>query len=133
MPNVSGRTISARADFVRERFGVDAWQTIVDRLTEPLRATLAQPVDPTGWYPIEVYAQIQRAVASAFGGGDGSGLLEQLGAFAAEKNAGALYGSFGRDPFEFFKDLEKLHLQTFDFGKMTVVRRPGGCIVEIDF
>jgi len=133
MPNVSGRAISARADFVRERFGADSWRDFELRLPPHLRAVLDRPVDPAGWYPMDVYAQLQRAVGEAFGNGDQAALLDELGAFAAERNCATMYGPPGRDPFEFFKHVARLHRQTFDFGQTTVVRRPGGCMIEIDY
>ena len=133
MPNVSGRTISARADFVRERFGADGWRNFEARLAPHLLAVLDRPVDAGGWYPMVLYAQLQRAVGDAFGNGDEAALLDELGAFAAERNAAAMYGPAVRDPFEFFKHIARLHRQTFDFGQTTVVRRPGGCIIEIDY
>ena len=133
MPNVSGRAIWARADFVRERFGAEGWHKVEARLPAHLRSVLARPVDAGGWYPMDFYAQLQRAVVEAFGDGNVWGLLEELGAFAAERHAQAMEGPPGRDPFDFFKHLARLHRQTFDFGLTTVVRRPGGCMIEIDY
>src|SRR5207302_7702650 len=130
MPNVSGRAICARADFVRERFGEAGWHKVEARLPAPLLAALTQPLEPAGWYPMDLYAALSRAVVDTFGGSDGAALLEEVGAFAADRNAVALYGPMGKDPFEFFKHVAKLHSQTFDFGETSVVRRPGGCLME---
>ena len=132
MPNVRGRAIAVRGDFVRERFGSEAWTAIQRRLPAALRALVAQPLDPAGWYPMELYDAVQRAIGEAHGTAGGA-LYEEMGAFSAERNAAPLYGAPGRDPFDFFKHAAELHAQLFDFGEMTVVQRPGGCMIELDY
>jgi len=131
MPNVRGRALVVRAEFVAQRYGDGAWQRVLDSLSPAAREALSD-IEPTSWYPMEIYRDLQTNVPRILGG-DANQLLEEMGAFSAERNAEHLFGKFAGDAFEFFKHIAKLHREMFDFGDMTVVRRPGGCLIEADY
>jgi predicted hydrocarbon binding protein len=131
MPNVRGRALLVRAEFVEQRCGPGAWQRVLDGFPAAARHALAN-IESDNWYPMEIYSDLQDAVARAVGGVRDE-VLEEMGAFSAERNAAALFGKIPGDAFEFFKHIAKLHSQMFDFGEMRVVRRPGGCLIEGDY
>jgi predicted hydrocarbon binding protein len=131
MPNVRGRALIARAQFAEERCGPGSWQRFVEELPADTRQALGK-IDPRGWYPMEIYGLLQDGVAQLCGGPKDD-VLEQMGAYSADKNAEAVFGKLSGDAFEFFKHIAKLHGDLFDFGEMTVVRRPGGCLIEVDY
>ena len=131
MPNVRGRALIVRGEFVRERFGDGVWQRVLDSLSPGARETLAR-IDAQQWYPMEIYSDLQDTLPRICGGQKAE-LLAEVGAFSADKNAEQLFGKLAGDAFEFFKHIAKLHSQMFDFGEMHVVRRPGGCLIEADY
>jgi predicted hydrocarbon binding protein len=131
MANVRGRALLARTRFVEHRCGPGGWQRVLEELPAPARQILAK-VEPMGWYPMEIYSSLQDRVAHLCGGPKDA-VLEDLGAYSADLNAEALFGKLAGDAFEFFKHISKLHRDLFDFGEMTVVRRPGGCLIEVDY
>jgi len=131
MPNVRGRALIARAQFAEERCGPGSWQRIVEGLPATAQKAIGK-IDPRGWYPMEIYGFLQDAVARLVGGAKDDA-LEQLGAYSADQNAEAIFGKLSGDAFEFFKHIAKLHRDLFDFGEMTVLRRPGGCLIQVDY
>jgi predicted hydrocarbon binding protein len=132
MPNVRGRALIAREHFAEERCGPGSWQRVIDGLPAATRQAIGGEIDPRGWYPMEIYGLLQDGVAHLCGGVK-DGVLEEMGAYSAEKNAEAIFGKLSGDAFEFFKHIAKLHRDLFDFGEMTVLRRPGGCLIQVDY
>jgi hypothetical protein len=130
-PHVRGRALIARRDFVLERRGPDVWARVLSGLGDETRRQL-DAATPDGWYDLEIYDRLQQKIAAQLGG-VADELYAEMGAFSAACNALPMFGERTGDPFQFFRHIAVLHRQLFDFGETTVVRRPGGCLIEVDF
>jgi hypothetical protein len=71
-------------EFVVSRSGVNAWESVVAQLSAPDRAVL-EAIVPVGWYDLNVYARLIRAVDERLGVGD-LRLVLALGKFEAERD-----------------------------------------------
>jgi predicted hydrocarbon binding protein len=71
-------------NFVKEKWGDEGWEAVLQRLRPDDRDVLASVV-PIGWYSLALYAQLIRAVDEVHGYGDLS-VLVQLGRYEAEKD-----------------------------------------------
>src|SRR5207245_1426292 len=80
--------------FVVQRFGETGWSAVLQRLEPEDRRELIG-VLPIGWYSLEVYARLIRAIDELHGCGD-CALIVQLGRFEAERDLALIERSYQR-------------------------------------
>jgi len=80
--------------FVAERFGDGAWNAMLARLSREDRGEL-MAILPVGWYSLELYARLIRALDEVHGYGD-LALVVQLGRFEAERDLTTIHRVFLR-------------------------------------
>lgn len=81
-------------EFVLGRWGETGWTAVLGRLREHDRQELGSAL-AVGWYPLELYARLIRAVDDAHGKGN-LGLMVELGRFEAERDLTTIHRLFLR-------------------------------------
>jgi hypothetical protein len=82
--SVRGSVIASRIAFVRANGGESGLAKVLARMTEVERRTLANPIVAMNWYPFEMNAHLDRAIADELGNGDR--IFRELGAASARDN-----------------------------------------------
>jgi hypothetical protein len=82
--SVRGSVIASRLAFVRAHGGESALAKVLGRLTEPDRRVLSTQIVAMNWYPFDMNARLDRAIADELGKGDR--IFRELGAASARDN-----------------------------------------------
>lgn len=109
--------------FVVDRYGEDGWGATLSRLSPEDRLALHTQL-AVGWYPLELYARLIRAVDATHGGGDLS-LLVPLGRFEADRDLGTIQRMFLRlaNPAYVVEKVGEYWRRFHDSGRWEVVRQ----------
>jgi hypothetical protein len=89
-----GLTFGHVERFCIQRFGESAWLDLVSELSTGDQQVLSEIV-AVGWYDLELYARLMRAVDQRYGNGD-LALLDDLGRFEAEADYRGIFRLFFR-------------------------------------
>jgi hypothetical protein len=84
---VSGKTargaaLLGRADFVKERYGVRAWERVQRRLDPAMQQAFSKGINPQGEYPSEMLGALTAAIKNELAGGSDE-ILREMTAFRA--------------------------------------------------
>jgi DNA-binding CsgD family transcriptional regulator len=90
---IPGAKIFLRRDFVRERFGVSAWEAILARVSPEDRQQIAA-AEPGAWYDVHLVERLHQALADHLKADDA--LLMELGRFDADRELSTVYRWFVR-------------------------------------
>ena len=90
---IPGAKIFIRRDFVRERFGVPAWEAVLARISEEDRRQIAA-TEPGAWYDVHLVERLHQAIADQLKADDA--LLTELGRFDADRELSTVYRWFVR-------------------------------------
>ena len=114
---VKGAVILARHAFVREEFGEEAWQRVLDSLEEADRELLGGPVLTSIWYPFDVNAHLDEAIVKVLGGGRKE-IFERIGARSARENLSGPHKAFltPGDPARFMGSSGRIYDFYYDTG-----------------
>ncbi len=106
--------------FVRARFGAEGWQAVLDKL-ERADAELMDSVTSTGWYPLDAWVRIARAIDRVHGEGD-LRLLTEMGHYEAERDVGPVLRALLRlaNPAFTVKSVGDLWARYHDSGRWIV-------------
>lgn len=120
MSSVKGSNILNRLAFLRDRFGSDATDRLLDSMATGDAAALRPRVLATSWYPFDLYNRIDEAIVALFGDGDLS-ICEEMGADSARRALSGTYRAFLKDgPGPLLQRLASLHSRFYDEGKQEV-------------
>jgi hypothetical protein len=119
---VKGQGIVSVRAFVEERFGVQGWEELTERLSPADREELAS-VLPIGWYPLALHTRLIHALDAVHGYSDLS-LIVQLGRFKAERDLSTIHRFFMRfaTPALMFDKTADYWRRFHDTGEWKVVR-----------
>ena len=113
---VKGGALVSRLEFVRERGGEGAVQRVLERLSDEDRKALGQLL--TGaWYPFELNARLDDAIAAEMSIGDKVFLL--MGEKSATHNLGSAHKVFvtERDPHGMLRRTAQIYQAYYDTGR----------------
>ena len=119
--------------FTMGRFGGDAgWSAVMEKLDDADREELAAVI-PVGWYSLEMYARLIRAVDAGHGKGDLS-MMKDLGRFEAENDIKTVYRLFFRfaNPAFIVEKTSDYWKRFHDTGTWLVTREDHGVAAVLD-
>jgi uncharacterized protein (TIGR02265 family) len=113
-----GLVIQNRKKFVEDSFGKDAWQKVLDNLSEADREAIGELILAAKWYPFELGERIDRTIVNVLGGGK-ERIFEDIGAKSARQSLTKLHSSFltPGDPQAFMKKLDIMYKFYYDTGR----------------
>ena len=119
--------------FTQGRFGGDdGWKAVVEKLDDHDREELASVI-PVGWYSLEMYVRLIRAVDKVHGKGDLS-LMKELGRFEAENDIKMIHRFFLRftNPAFIIEKTSDYWKRFHDTGTWVVTRDDHGVSAVLD-
>lgn len=118
--------------FTVERFGAPGWASVLGELRQEERDELLSVI-PVGWYPLELYARLIRALDRVHGRGD-LALLTELGRFEAERNLTTIHRVFLRftNPAFIVEKTSEYWKRFHDTGTWNVARDDHGVSAVLD-
>jgi|GEM_PF-2386258 len=115
-----GLTFMGLVSFVRDRFGQDALQHILEGLVDDPRLFIGS-LDPFRWYPSELFNEIFEAVIKELGNGDPN-LAREIGAEINRLHQRLSPGDFIRTPdADLVATLNRFWLLYHDQGRVSVI------------
>jgi hypothetical protein len=123
LARTTGVNFSNALAFVRERFPEGAVAQVVARLGPADRELVENGVQPRGWYDLEAYVRLIRAIDVTLGSGDLT-LMPVLGRFEAERDRNFVKDLFLRmaSPTWAIRMLTEYWREFHDSGRWTVHR-----------
>jgi len=114
---IRGVVLHARREFVKEHFGEEAWQKVLDALPTEDQELLRGIVLSAQWYPFKLGERIDKAIVDVLGGGDVK-VFEKIGAKSAQRNLSKEHKSFlsPGDPQAFMKKTQLIYKFYYDSG-----------------
>jgi predicted hydrocarbon binding protein len=118
--------------FTVGRFGEPGWTAVLEKLGPKDRDEL-QAVIPVGWYSLELYARLIRAVDQVHGRGD-LGMMKELGRYEAEHDLTTIQRAFLRlfNPAFAVEKTGEYWKRFHDTGTWHVTRDPHGLSAVLD-
>lgn len=120
---VKGSSLVATEKFVKQNFGSDGYQRLLQVLPKPSREIFDNPIIATQWYPIdEGFYQPMEAICRLFFKGEPRGARE-MGKFSAREGLQGVYKVFARiASVEFIlKKTPSIFVTYYQPGKMEVL------------
>lgn len=114
---VKGAVLLSRKAFVRSEFGDDAWDRVLQKLSEASRVELQGIVLSSSWYPFTVNEELDQAIVDVVGGGNVS-IFKKIGARSAEENLSGPHRGFltPGDPQGFLAQTDRIYRFYYDTG-----------------
>ncbi|MGD2114744.1 MAG: DUF2378 family protein [Acidobacteriota bacterium] len=120
---VKGTKITSKLSFVRDVYGDDWAQRVLDSLAPEDREQVRTALE-IGWHPRDLYERVIEAIVNGPGGGD-ERVLDRLGRHNAERQAEGAYAVYYRskDPLAVLQGMAPMHRMLNRPGEMTVERQ----------
>ncbi len=117
---VKGNILKARAAFVTDEFGEEAWARVLAALPEEDRRILGTTIANVAWYPFETGKHLDAAIVEVLGRGN-TGVFEKIGRASARENLGGVHSQFLQpgDPQAFMKKASMIYRFYYDVGHRT--------------
>lgn len=114
---IKGFVLTSRINFVRERFGDDAWDKVVAALPREDAEKLGGVILPSSWFPVELEARLDDAVIRVIGGKSEEAFRE-LGRQSAIQNLAKFQTAFlkGKTPQTFLEQTPSIYKIYYDAG-----------------
>ncbi len=113
--HIKGGLLRSRFLFIALHHGTEAWQKILERLSEEEQQALAE-IDIEAWYPLSVLDDIDRAIAEDLDGKPVD-IFTQLGEFSATSSLAGPWSSLvNPDIHSFLNQSALIHRAYQDFG-----------------
>ncbi len=128
--NIKGSVLSSRLSFVRRVLGEPGVVRVLARLPDSTRQTLLRPLLPFMWYPFEVNAQLDAAIAAESGRGDK--IFFELGCASANDNltsASQLQYIREKNPHALLKQSSTIYRVYYDTGRREYLRVSDFCAI----
>ncbi|MFB6203782.1 MAG: hypothetical protein ABEK01_04810 [Candidatus Nanohaloarchaea archaeon] len=87
---VKGVTLKNQEKFVKEKFGEDGWEDLMEEFSEDTRELMEDTVLKSSWYPFDSFSEITRKICEEFYDGKPKDARE-LGRFHAEEVLSGIY------------------------------------------
>lgn len=113
--------------FVVERFGEEGWNAVIELLGKSEREEL-RAIIPMGWYSLDLYVSLIRALDTVHGEGRNMALLFELGRFEAERDLTTIHRVFLRfaNPAYVIEKTGELWRRFHDTGTWEIARERDG-------
>lgn len=117
---VKGNIIKARVAFVREHFGEDGWNKVLQALPDEDRRIVGGIITNVGWYPFKVAEKLDNTIVSTLAHGKNE-VFEDIGRASAKENLTGVHKDFveSRDPQTFLKQTPLIYRFYYDTGRRT--------------
>lgn len=114
---IKGLIVHARVEFVKEHFGDEAWNRVLESMSAEDRQILGDTIVTAKWYPFEVGERLDRAIVDILGGGD-EGIFEDIGVKSAQRSLLKVHKSFLKpgDPQAFMNKSDMIYKFYYDTG-----------------
>jgi uncharacterized protein (TIGR02265 family) len=114
---IKGVILHARMEFVKEHFGEDAWNRIVETLPDEDREDLRGMLLTARWYPFKLGERLDRAIVDSLGDGSNR-IFEEIGAKSAQRNLSREHKAFVTqgNPQAFMKKSNLIYKFYYDKG-----------------
>jgi uncharacterized protein (TIGR02265 family) len=114
---IKGLILHARIEFVKEHFGEEAWNHVLESMSEEDRRLLGDMIVTAKWYPFEMGERLDRAIVEELGGGDES-IFEDIGVKSAKRSLLKVHKSFltPGDPQAFMRKADMIYKFYYDTG-----------------
>jgi hypothetical protein len=124
MPRVRGRIITPGRAYVKEKFGENGWQRVLDRMAPADRQIVDGLIPSESWYEVDLYNRFFDAILAEFAG-EQDNLAFHIGRCAAEMNVPLFHRMLMRfgSPNGMFHRAAALWKEYFDDGRMEVIER----------
>ncbi len=131
MANVKGSKISSKLAFVRNEYGEAMVAEVVSSLGPADQEALRMVLE-TGWYPMELYERVMKAICKTAARGDNS-VYARIGHHSAEEVLTKTYRIFrGKSPVDALNKMVPMHSMINDPGEMEVTSvREGQCTIKV--
>lgn len=115
---IKGLIVQARIEFVKDHFGEDAWNKVLESLSEEDRKILEGTVVTAIWYPFEFGERLDKAIVDVLGGGNDR-IFEEIGAKSAKRSLQKVHKSFlsEGDPQAFMNKADLIYKFYYDTGR----------------
>lgn len=124
---VKGTTILPRLKYLDEHADADAREAVLERLGERSREQVKDGIMAGSWYPLGLFAELNRAIDRELGEGD-LALVREMGRYAAEQVLTRVYPGFyrkGRPEF-LFEKAKAVWGQFYSSGRLEIVKVGAG-------
>ena len=113
--SIKGVVLRSRLSYVRDNMGEAAARSVLDRLPEADQTALAR-ILPASWYPFELQARLDDAIA--FQMGIGEKIFRLLGEQSARDNLASTHRAFvdAHDPHGLLQHSASIHQAYYDTG-----------------
>ncbi len=114
---VKGAVLLARCGLVKQEFGAQAWQEVLDSLPAEDREALTGPLLTASWYPFELNQRLDAAIVATVGKGEPK-IFEAIGARSARDNLSGPHRAFltAGDPQRFMSGADRIYKFYYDTG-----------------
>lgn len=131
MAKVKGSKISSKFAFVRDEYGEAMVAEVVSSLGPADQEALRMILE-TGWYPIELYERVMKAICKTAARGNNS-VYARIGHHSAEEVLTTTYRIFrGKSPVDLLNNMVPMHSMINDPGEMEVLsEREGQCTIKV--
>lgn len=128
--HVKGTGILSTLEFIKMKFGDDAIEKIMPKLSEEEQEVLNGAIVNPEWYPFSIYVNLTRYMDQVFGVGDLT-LAKEIGLWAAEHDLKTVYRVFYKlgTPQFIIKQAGRIFSTYFDRGKLNIVESEKGRVV----
>ncbi len=119
-------------NYVTNTQGEDKWDDVLRRLSQEDQMRIRSAV-AVGWYELDLFGRLLRAVDASCGNGDLS-LLSEVGAYEAEQDFNRISRVFVRvlSPMALFKMERRLWRHFQSHGKVRLIQAEGGIDTILD-
>ncbi len=120
--SIKGSVLCSRLAFLRERRDGATLDRVLARVPPDRRVLLTRTILPSAWYPFDVCAALDQAIAEELGNPERT--LKQLGEISATHNLGASHRVFvrDRDPHGLLRETAAIYALYYDTGLRTYTR-----------
>jgi len=117
---VKGNIVKARQAFVRERFGHDAWERVLDSLPDDDRKILRGIVTNTAWFDFDMAKRLDDAIVATLGQGR-TVVFEEIGRASAVANLTTVHQRLlaPGNPQQFMEKADLIYRFYYDKGYRT--------------
>jgi uncharacterized protein (TIGR02265 family) len=114
---VKGAVLKSRLSFVRDEFGEDGLQKVLESL-DPEDQNALHGLIPVAWLPFEVGKRLDDAIVRELGGGRPE-FFEKLGAASADENLTTMHSAFlaPGDPHAFLAKAPQIYRMYYQTGR----------------